>query len=587
MANPEPIRQEIRADYDGRPVEQASRDTRELAEATRQAGRQADAAGRSERTRAQRLAELRDRLTDLVRAEDRHERQLADGVRVTQRAEQASLRRRRQIDRIAAALREEERIQQRASAAVQGHSTMLAGLAGAARSVLPALGAGAGILGAYRLIRAELEHIIELQDRAFRSQVTLASAQRSLRLNLAGQPSSVIDEAFATASRIAQQRGIGEAQATLALAQAVSSTGGDLQRAAELTDLAAQIRPDQPGELGGISGALGDIGNAIGTTDPRESLGFFLTVAGLSRVAESERQFKNIPVAIKGLTGEGFSAADAGALFAAQTIGAGDVTGELSGTAVISFASQINEFFQELGRPERGSDALAALQRSPDLARRFVDVLSVERKAAAPLRELLLDPASSTARNFERFRGRFGDRSQLVTIAQSQLAELSRGEIEQTATIARQLDSAAESLLNLDTAGGRAGAVRSGIIEVLEAAGEGSLASRISELQFNVGGAVNERAVATAVAMLRRRRRELLNPAPPFRGGRLGGFVDQTPAVTATDVQQAATLDNLIQQLEAVGDVGASPVIQINQGTIIHQAGDPVRDDLAEGRPPN
>jgi hypothetical protein len=629
MPDNEPIRQQIRTDYDGKPVEDAARDIKALAEenekagkqaeetardtkalgdATEKAGQQVEESARKVRNREQRLADMKRELNELSRVEDRYQRNVKETETADERATVASQQRRARIERLSNALAIHQRGQDAANESVRraaadqaaageaagGHAVQLGALTSSLKSMLPALGALAALRGAYALVRGELQQIIDLQNKAFQSQVTLASAQRSLRLNLAGQSSETVDQAFEIAAGISSNRGVGEAQVMLALAQAVSSTGGDLGRAAALTDLAAQIRPDQPGELGGIAGALGDVGNAIGSRDPREALGFFLKVAGLARVAESERQFKNIPVAIKGLVGEGFSATDAGALFAAQTLGTGDITGEQSGTAVISFASQINEFFKEQGRSERGSAALQALRGDPALAKAFTEVLSVERKAAAPLRELL--SGGETARNFDSFRGQFGSSRQLIGIGEAQLAELSRGEIEKTAEVARRLDATEESLLNLDTAGGRAAAIRSGLIGVLNASGESNLAEQLNNLQFNVGGAVNQEHVARAITLIRDRRNQLLSPQRVlgFAADEFGGTGVSLPQEpTQLDRQRAAQLESLIGELESIGDVrnpgagaggasGGNTIIN-NYGTTIHQGRDPYTSDL--GRP--
>lgn len=677
----EPIRQDIRTDYDGKPVEDAARDIKAMGEATQAAGQKTEQAGnkvrtheqrirdmkqelaqltreqqrsagtgdqasaadekrqaridrlsralavhqqaqrsasesverhivteekaeRVERTREQRLRGLRDRLDDLAREQVRYDRELERGNVVGERATQAHARRERQMTRIGAVLRDEQRVQDRASEAVRGHTTQLAGLAAAARGVLPALGASAGILGAYRLIKAELDAIIDRQEKAFRTQVDLATAQRQVIKNLPGASSEDIDRVFAAATDISIRRGVPQPQVLVSLAAALSGTAGDIPGSIAAVDLASQFSSEDPGQIAGVAGGIADISSSIGTKDTLEAFGFQSTVAGLSRVANPERQAKNIPPAIAGLTSAELTPAEAGALFAALTNASKDVTGEQSGTAAISFANRVNDLFRELGRPERGGAAIRALQAEPELARQFIEggeivqggkrvrlpELTAEAKSINALRDLLQKPGSEIARNFTAFQGRFGDSDRLRSTAQTQLSELSRGTVQETAEIARRLETSAGALQSIDTAGGRAGAVRSGIIDVLKASGEGALATKIDNLQFNLGGGLNDEAVTAAIQLLRRRRGELLAPAPPFRGGQFGGFSDQTPEVTQLGTQRAATLEDLIGRLETIGDVPASPpaiTVYQNNGTQLINRPDPGTAGLEDRRPPN
>jgi len=614
MPDPPPIRQRIEADFDDKGFKAAARDTKALGDATEKSGKQADQASRKTRTREQKLADLQRCLVELVRAEDRHEREVNQGRQADERAIQASRRRQRQIDRTARALGNEQRVQNRASAAVSGHAAAQAGLAGslggvgsAVRGLLPVLGVGVGLLGAYRLIKNELDAIIDRQEKAFQTQVTLASAQRQLKKNLPGASSEEIDRLFGEAGRISLETGISEPVITSAFASAASATAGDKEKFVPLVELAAQFSAEDPAQIASVAGGLGDTQGAIQTDDPFVALGFLSTVAGLSRVSTPERQFKNIPPALAGLVSLGFTPPEAGSLNAALSVATKDITGEQTKTASINFGNRINELFRALGRPERAGEALAALQTDPELARQFVEggeiiqggksvslpELTAEAQSITALRDLLLKPESEVAQNFQAFQPKFGDPDQLRRVGEALLAELSRGEIEKTAEVGRRLSTAAEALKSTNLSGGRAGAVRSGIIEVLKASGEGALATKFDELEFTLGGSLNNEAVKKGIELINARVEDLQRPGRQRRlsqrqliavqtGVDVGDVPDSGPSRFVAG--QVESLQQLVGQLEEIGDTPAN--VTIIHGTQINQGRDPRTSDLAEGERP-
>ena len=573
---------------------------KKLEQQTDQTGAANDKAGRQAQSREQKLRGLNRRLEEIVRAEIAHERRVESGTKATKEDLAASERRQRQIQRLGGVLGEQERAHRRVNEVIRksagdadNATISLTKMLGGVRGLVGGLTATGGLLAAYRAVKAELQLIVDLQDKAFRKQVDLATATRSLKLNLAGESTEAVANAIASADRIAQRRGISKAQSRQALSEAISSTGGDLGFAERFTDLAAQLRPDQPGQIGGIAGALGDVANAVGTDDEQLALGFFLRTAGLSRIANSERQFRNIPVAIKGITGAEFSGVEAGALFAALTRGSADPTGESTGTAAISFAEQIRKFFIEKGRPERGGAAISALQGDAGLAEEFLANLSLEQKQAASARELLLDRGSNTAQYFASNLAKFGTNDSLRAQAGATLTGLNQGQVESVAATHRALGSTIDAIQTTDDTA-IAGAVRDQLVELLQSAGLGDIASKLSSLRFEVGSGIGTRDVLqTAIGLINERRQALIRPQSPVSAGTgaAPGFVARTP--TARERQVAGYLGNLGEQLQAISDGRSNRVdgvvIQVHNGDnynvantdgTTHKTELPGRDDL-------
>lgn len=508
--NPDPIQQKIEVTADTSGATQTQRALDGVKDATREAGQATEQTGRAELTREQRLRQLRGQLEETVRAQDRYERQIEQGTEATEADRRAAERREQRIRRLGRVLADEERTQRRVNQAIResGREADEASVGlGNLTKGFAALAGGVTAFGllreAVQLYRQELENAAEAQRAAFETQVTIASAERSLKLNLPGADDAQVQRALDAARQIAEDNSVPIAQATQALASALSARGGNLDEAIEVTNLAAQIRPDQPEAIAKIAGAIGDVGDAAGLDDPTAALGFLLTVGGQSRVADFNQQATNIPAAIAGIVGQDFSPSDAGALFAALSVGAKDLTGDSTRTASIQLAEQINTFFKSQGRPERGSDAIAALQQDDALREGFFGGvkadefapggpregfagLSLETRFRAPAASLLSDPGSSIAQQFSRNVGGFGDPAALAGTGQEKLRQLATGELETNAQINRVLKSATDQLEADNTALGRLGGVRDDLVPLLQASGNSALATRLDSLVFDV-----------------------------------------------------------------------------------------------------
>ncbi len=445
-------------------------------------------------------------------------------------------------------------------------TTLAAGAAGKLNRQLLALASGAAVVAGLRevisLARQELESFTQTADAAFQNQVTIASAERSLKLNLPGASDDEVQRAIDAARSISEQRSVPIAESTSALASALSARGGNLDEAIAVTDLAAQIRPDQPSAIAGIAGAIGDVGDAIGTDDPTAALGFLLTVGGQSRVADFNAQASSIPAALAGITGEGFSPSGAGALFSALSVGAKDLTGDSTRTASIQLAAQVNAFFTASGRPERGASAIAALQQDPSLRNQFLENFSLEARFNARAIALLSDPSSSIAQGFARNLGGFGDTAALRGTGLQKLDQLSDGQLEGNAQLNRDLASLVDQLSADNVSFGTVGAIRDQLVPLLQQTGSPALATRLEGLSFDLNNfASPDEATDDLIGILQRRVNAIRNRAVSTTvGGSPGSLPTITRRALSQDERRAIeTIQRVIRQIQerrgaAVGD---------------------------------
>jgi hypothetical protein len=443
-------------------------------------------------------------------------------------------------------------------------------LSGFTRGLVGILSAGAPVLAFLRQLKAELQQVIDLQDKALPKQLELASEQRSLRLNLAGESEATIQRAEAAALDISNRRGVPLPFVYAALGATVSAQGGDLESSIPLVDLAASVRPDQPGDIAGISGALGDIGKAIKSRDALLDLGYLNKVGSLSRVADPAQQFRTIPGAITGVAGLGFARGEAGALFAALSNAAAEETGAPTSTASIKFAGDLEKFFVEQQRPERGAAAIRALQSDAALREQFLGGFSSEQRFIVPLRDLVSSGQSATAQQFEKFVPQFGSDADLRQQAETTLRNLNAGEVQTTAAVSRNLSVGIQNLQLSDVRGGRVAAVRKDLVELLNNAGLSNLGGKLASLDFEASAGVGSGdPVQEAIRLIEDQKKDLLHPVETFSAG-----VGAPPTILrrfpgAEDYRKVAALDLVLKQLSAV-----RPLPAPSRPTYVPLAGD-------------
>jgi hypothetical protein len=532
MAGDNEIRMRVSVQDDAtRELDRVVNAEKALADQTTQSARVMDQAAVASEKREDAAFDLQARIAQLTNEQEEFIQSIRDNVKVDNQAIEAAERRQREIRRLSAIEAEASRTTKQSAAATKeasGSNTgLLASLTALGGGFLPAITGAVALAKVYKQIGDELDRIIRLQAMAAQGNYDQASADRELKLNMPTASDDEVAQAQTAAEQISQETGVPKPAVTKAMASALSSTGGNLEQAKGIVGLAASVRPDQPGEIAAIAGAVGDVQNAIGSSDPMTAFGYLQTVAGQSRVV-GNTAFKNIPSAVTGLMGFGFTEAEAGALFSAMSNRAADPTGEMTRTASIRLGQQLSEFFAAQERPERGGAAIRALQADPALQAKFLEGASFEAAAAIPSREIVSGGVAATS--FNTFVGQYGSRDDLRQTGERIIQRLGTGDAERVAGINRAMSTAAQDIATQDIGGATAGAIRANLKTLLQAAGASDLTSEIDSLIFEAQAMPgNDAAIDKAISALERRKKGLLAPRPARTAEEFANALPETP----------------------------------------------------------
>lgn len=423
-------------------------------------------------------------------------------------------------------------------------------------------------------IRREIENIRELQTKAAAEQVTLASARRSIIRNLPGASADTVRSALSESAAIARRTQVEERFIAPAIAAALSGTGGNLRLSAASVEAAARFIPDQPADIPLYAGAIADLSAVTRSEDAMANLGLLQFIGGRSRITNPQQQARNIPSALVGQIGFGATAAEASSLFTALTVAAKDAEGAVSGNAAIKFTEQLDEFSKTLQSEAVGpllppgmrvgtaGDTISWLQQRQDMAARFLDEMSVEAKAKAPLMDLLLNPESDMARMFRENMAAIPSVADLRSIGTASLGSFGLDPLSATEMARRTFEQATQEILTSDPALGLSGVAREGILKMLQATGESDLSQRIEGLRLDAGSLLDRRgAMQSAYEMLHDRYLELQEGSGRRtikRYDPMGGYSDEfgnyvmqsgTPFQTEGDVQTSGILRELLVTL--------------------------------------
>lgn len=206
---------------------------------------------------------------------------------------------------------------------------------------------------AIRLVTDEMASQQQFVDAQGVAQTTLVQARSALNQNLLGFTGSQradIRNQFESVAGVAVDRSI----TVQAGASAISATGGNVEQALGATRFATQFFQTRPNEIPLQAGAIADVMQLLGTSDPREAFGFLASVGALGRVVEPQFQAQSIPQVVARTAAFGTPASEAGALFAAFTNVGKDRTGRRSATNIPDLAKQLSGFDFGIGDAEAG-----------------------------------------------------------------------------------------------------------------------------------------------------------------------------------------------------------------------------------------
>ena len=489
-----------------------------------------------------------------------------EGVQIKYTSDDSDLvaSQRRQIaaqDKVIGRLREQKKVQDESDAS---NRRLVGTLMTGAKAYLGMLAGGGGVLATQKMITAELQKQVDLQDKQSRAQTTQAQAEAQLRRNLVGMDEAQIRQITEQQiPEMARRTGVSQKDLTLASAQAVSQSGGNVNAAMRAVEIAAQFMPDQPGSLGLSSGALLAMGQATGTQDATVNLGLLSKIGQLSPIADAGMQARNIPKAVIGQLAHGSSAQGAGALFASLAFGAADVTGESSGTAAISLAEQMKGF-GGLAGIDSTRGRIAALQRDPAMAQRFLAGASFEKKFSGVIEQLLTDPSSAVARAYSSNLTSIAD-ADLGAVGRSAIQTVSAGRFASAEDLRRRMAVAVESNLTTDPNAGIAGVVANELPELIDSAGaSGAMVKRYRKFEQKLTAGNPAGVLTSAINQLSQDIRLLVEGRTVVAGDAVGGFVStQVGGGSPEEVRMAETLTQIrnlleqqLQNMESPGEAG-------------------------------
>lgn len=428
-----------------------------------------------------------------------------------------------------------------------------------------AVSAVMGVQQAIGLVRAELAAAQKMVDDKNVTQLTVGQSRNVLLRNLVGSSPDEIQSVQKAATDIAADTGVSEVPINAALAAAISATGGKNKLAVSLVRQSAKFLKDRPDEIGDFAGSLGDLTRVTGSDDPMVSMGLLAKTGQLSRITSPKLLAASAAPALIGATAFGGDARTGASLFAALTSGSGDFTGASTGTALIALASQLDDAskgkgsFEKLFKPGEIAgntllDRIRALQNNPELAQRFIDKASFEKKAQGPMQQLLLDPRSAVRADFENALKQVPDNSGLAKVGQEAVDIFRFNTLENMAGRSRNLKSGVERL-QTNRPSDRLSSddleqIKTSLLETGSTAAGAQLTEIIGRIKG--GGTV---PATEATNIIRGRLQQLEHPLQSVDYGGLGDHQALVPREqTGEEKEQAAILRKMLEQLEKQTD---------------------------------
>lgn len=427
-----------------------------------------------------------------------------------------------------------------------------------------------GVNKAIQQVRAEYQNLIEVQQTAADRNIALARSQRAALENLGEGADLTFAQVQERVRGISGRTGVLQAPLFEAAGATFSARGAlPASQAIEAVEAAAELAPTEPEALSTIAGAALDLKKKQPEADLRSILGFFAQAKGAARI-ESTQQFAQFGGnAINALQDFGDTAEQAAEVFAAMTQGIGDFTGQLSGTASIRAAEQLERLLPtETTGLKSTTERIAFLQTAEGRAKReeFLGAagergeLSLSAKAITTLRGLLT-PGSTQAGLLAAAQQGIAPIAEGGPIFQRQIEAQNRLQSIRLLKLRAAGQVAEERLLTADVAGAEGGISRQALQNVLKATGVTDLAQKVALAEFEATTRGGTRAPIPALAgAFETRAANLVQTEQFFAAGPGAAPARLARTVSETDQQQAAILRELAGVLRSL----QRPEIQVN-----------------------
>lgn len=321
----------------------------------------------------------------------------------------------------------------------------------------------------------ELRNLKSLQQTDADKQVEFESALVGAVRNAGGNFKS--EEIKAEILELEKDTGVRPAIIANVVSSTLSARGAtnkaQAQEAIEGTRAALNFAPELNSEDAAIlAGSSVDIAKKTGFT-PEESIGLAQNVGALAHVSKPRDLAQNVAPAMNALLDFNNSAQEAGSLIAAMTQGTNDFTGNMSRTASIQLAKQI----EERGIGNSTAEGIQLLQQDPKLRKKFEEggtfngksfpAVSTEANAFTTVRNLL-NPDTQIAKAFNEGIDKIGDRQDAQKTYDDLVAEVKK--VTRTSRLRRQAAAATDTANIEDVVGGMAAETRTTLSKALDAA---------------------------------------------------------------------------------------------------------------------
>jgi hypothetical protein len=294
------------------------------------------------------------------------------------------------------------------------------GLTGKMAGFVSGLAGGAAIIN---VIRSEYDALIERQGKAADANISLATEQEALLMNLGGADA---EKTLESVRKLSKDTKVKEEDVTRAVNDAMAARADlGVEAVIKAVGSVAKVRKFAPSEMAGLASATVDTQKQTGLgTD--ESLGFLLQLQGQARTKNLKGLAENFTPSVGGMMQMGLDRQTAGATLASLSHGMGDTTGAMTGTAGIQFAKQVREFGQAssgfTGGPEQEAKT-AALNKQH--AQEKETLRQKYEQASAELSRKDLKGADADNARMALSASERRDKAELKARQESQLSEIS------------------------------------------------------------------------------------------------------------------------------------------------------------------
>lgn len=244
---------------------------------------------------------------------------------------------------------------------------------------------------ALSMASAEYEKLNKLGKEHLGKTRTIAGAQQEAAKNLAGTSKEDIRKLLVErVPEIALKSSFPDLAAlSTAIGAAGSIVGGD--RAESVVQVAADFTQLTPDQLQEVTGAVGDLTNAFGSKDARESISALLSTGSVARPEQlgplakgAARVVAANKNATAGTQSKEASGKEALALY--SVLGVNDPMGDSSSNAASTFIGQLDSMFSDLGAKEReqkAADLAMKRDRAADDLIGTQDQVAIRKEKAA------------------------------------------------------------------------------------------------------------------------------------------------------------------------------------------------------------